>query len=418
MVYLSSPSKASSYISDTSSILGRRRSLPTTEIRYFPESHDQYQGPRYTYEDGVLRRYTGSQSVTASPSKVVVDNSLAAPYSSVTVAKPASFFLAHNDYEAAQLDAADGVIDGAHYGTPIYRKPESGAVVTPKYYVAHDPAQATRLDAADGVLDGKYYGAQIYSRGGTVASVTDCCTPEVNRSYVVARTPTDALRLDAADGVLDGAHYGAPIVSRPAIVSREIIPLPPTVPVTCVTPQYSTPSVVTTTTPSVVTTTRTVERHNPYAEQFLDLRAHLERDRLEFEQTKAREKQDLAIREARLQLEKERIELERERLRAETARLRAPPSPHRAPKPMPVPAPGPSGTIKVQTRQEAERLDMKDGIIDGKYNGVPIEVVGQGLLRPPPHLMGKRINPNQGKGNTPQSTPGSTPNRPPVPKPR
>lgn len=40
-----------------------------------------------------------------------------------------SFFLAHNDYEAAQLDAADGVIDGAHYGTPIYRKPESGAVV-------------------------------------------------------------------------------------------------------------------------------------------------------------------------------------------------------------------------------------------------------------------------------------------------
>lgn len=56
--------------------------------------------------------------------------------------------------------------------------------------------------------------------------------------------------------------------------------------------------------------------------------------------------------------------------------------------------------------QEGQQLDVKDGIIDGKFNGKQIIVEGSGPLIPPPHLMGKRLPPpgppgGKGKGGPP-----------------
>eukprot|EP01012_Entosiphon_sulcatum_P028510 TRINITY_DN344_c0_g1_i1.p2 TRINITY_DN344_c0_g1~~TRINITY_DN344_c0_g1_i1.p2 ORF type:complete len:227 (-),score=23.64 TRINITY_DN344_c0_g1_i1:3066-3746(-) len=70
---------------------------------------------------------------------------------------------------------------------------------------------AERLDAADGVIDGAYYGSKIVGGG-----------------YPASRPLTAAERLDAADGVIDGRYYGSRIVPSSSyyggVPSRAVVP--------------------------------------------------------------------------------------------------------------------------------------------------------------------------------------------------
>eukprot|EP00669_Euglena_mutabilis_P013066 TRINITY_DN7813_c0_g1_i1.p2 TRINITY_DN7813_c0_g1~~TRINITY_DN7813_c0_g1_i1.p2 ORF type:complete len:180 (+),score=38.03 TRINITY_DN7813_c0_g1_i1:26-541(+) len=122
-----SPERGPSLYSEAAA---RRRSYPAGEpLRYFDDApRVLYDGPRYSYEDGVLRRQDGSQRLSRSPTSVDDMSESVSPVT--TVAKPARYYVAGSDEEAVRLDAADGVIDGAHFGTPIYKSALSNPVAT------------------------------------------------------------------------------------------------------------------------------------------------------------------------------------------------------------------------------------------------------------------------------------------------
>lgn len=116
---------------------------------------------------------------------------------------------------AQKLDAADGVLDGRYYGTPIVeRRPYRG-------YVG---GAAERLDAADGVIDGAYYGRPIVQRSyaptysssvvpyGGRTYFDDSYPASYPAGYPAAYSGSAATALDAADGVLDGRYFGSRIV--------------------------------------------------------------------------------------------------------------------------------------------------------------------------------------------------------------
>jgi hypothetical protein len=83
---------------------------------------------------------------------------------------------------ALALDAADGVIDGRYFGSPIVgggapvgyagpvNYPYGSAIarpgfVAPRQHFGGQNAAARALDAADGVIDGRYFGRPVVSTG-------------------------------------------------------------------------------------------------------------------------------------------------------------------------------------------------------------------------------------------------------------
>ena len=81
-------------------------------------------------------------------------------------------------------------------------------VVDRPVYVARDQDLAAQLDAADGVMDGRYHGAPIAAQRGYGPSGS------VSRSQraIVAPDGRTAAELDAADGVMDGTYFGSSIL--------------------------------------------------------------------------------------------------------------------------------------------------------------------------------------------------------------
>eukprot|EP00670_Eutreptiella_braarudii_P004171 CAMPEP_0174300144 /NCGR_PEP_ID=MMETSP0809-20121228/58296_1 /TAXON_ID=73025 ORGANISM="Eutreptiella gymnastica-like, Strain CCMP1594" /NCGR_SAMPLE_ID=MMETSP0809 /ASSEMBLY_ACC=CAM_ASM_000658 /LENGTH=405 /DNA_ID=CAMNT_0015405685 /DNA_START=16 /DNA_END=1232 /DNA_ORIENTATION=- len=150
--------------------------------------------------------YPGRKVGGYSPAGYGLDSySSYAPMSSYSRRGPA-----YSTYGSSSLalDAADGVVDGTFYGRPIapsYGRPAYGA---PAYgpslstygastyrRPAYGPSAALSLDAADGVIDGAYFGSPIMSS-----------------SYGALVLRALVLRA-AADGVIDGAYFGSPIMS-------------------------------------------------------------------------------------------------------------------------------------------------------------------------------------------------------------
>lgn len=166
----------------------------------------------------------------------------AAPYTAAPFAGPGAAALA--------LDAADGVIDGRYFGSPVVGAAAHyaptyvpGAPFAPGPYwgapgpVAMAPAvhpygynfappvaapfapalaapnagAALALDAADGVIDGRYHGAPI---GVQAAPAVTAYQPAVvGQPTLVAGNTSSALALDAADGRIDGKYFGANIAT-------------------------------------------------------------------------------------------------------------------------------------------------------------------------------------------------------------
>ena len=161
-----------------------------------------------------------------------------------------SLYVAPNQQASKALDAADGVIDGRYYGTPIatqapYYASTPVASAAPTYVgtlapasaygrapmttygptsyggavVAGNQQQALSHDAADGVIDGKYHGNQVFSAAPTRALVPSYGTTYGATSYgpyggaVLATNQQHALAVDAADGVIDGKYYGNQVYS-------------------------------------------------------------------------------------------------------------------------------------------------------------------------------------------------------------
>eukprot|EP00667_Euglena_gracilis_P005022 EG_transcript_5052 len=156
---------------------------------------------------------------TAIPREVVIDddadtgNHTPAPFSSRS---------AHQDPIIVQTEVQEPVIIHQAGGSVIRTR------ALDEYYVAPDVPTAAQLDAADGVLDGKYFGKDIYTEEGGRIVVGSGPShtyvldhPAGSHVHVVHETApspmyavgnaSDAVRLDAADGALDGAYYGAPI---------------------------------------------------------------------------------------------------------------------------------------------------------------------------------------------------------------
>jgi cell division protein FtsL len=135
--------------------------------------------------------------------------------------------------------------------------------------------------------------------------------------------------------------------------------------------------------------TTVVQREVPgaaaFAAEFHDLRDMLDRDRANFESSRSQFERAMAERELKVKLDEEKLTSEWSRLRAEQEALEKKNS---------------ADTIVVKTLQEGQAMDVKDGVIDGKFNGKQIVVEGVGPLIPPPHLMGKRVPP-PGKGGPP-----------------
>eukprot|EP00992_Anisonema_acinus_P015800 TRINITY_DN9896_c0_g2_i2.p1 TRINITY_DN9896_c0_g2~~TRINITY_DN9896_c0_g2_i2.p1 ORF type:complete len:462 (-),score=116.00 TRINITY_DN9896_c0_g2_i2:58-1389(-) len=151
---------------------------------------------------------------------------------------------------ARALDAADGVIDGKHFGAPIAvggvstygtpalpttTLPTYGSTALPAYGSSYGTAANARaLDAADGVIDGKYFGAPITTAAApsTLAGATTSYRSPMATSYygtgalarppAIATTPGNALALDAADGVIDGKHFGSQITAAPTGYSTSL----------------------------------------------------------------------------------------------------------------------------------------------------------------------------------------------------
>ena len=135
---------------------------------------------------------------------------------------------------AAELDAADGVMDGTFFGHPIverFQEPPTrhlrpsypstasyspsrrlrAEVVPPPTFtdspVVNHTSTAATLDAADGVMDGKFFGHPIVERFPAPRT-----TPARfrTRSVPTRRYPD----LDVVDGVVDNTVYGQPILEH------------------------------------------------------------------------------------------------------------------------------------------------------------------------------------------------------------
>lgn len=130
-----------------------------------------------------------------------------------------------------------------------------------------------------------------------------------------------------------------------------------------------------------------------FAAEFSDLRNMLDKDRAAFELTRQQFEKSIAEREMNLKVGEEKLRAAEQAFKAET-------------------------TVTVKTIQEAQSLDVRDGIIDGKINGKQIIIEGQGPLVPPPHLMGKRLPPpGMGKGKGGPPPPGKGGKGGPMPPP-
>jgi hypothetical protein len=143
---------------------------------------------------------------------------------------------------AHALDAADGVIDGRHFGRPIVQAgaaPAFGGFAQPAFasyapttfggfhaaptYFGGASSTAAALDAADGVIDGRHFGRPIVQAGaapafgGFAQPAFASYAPTTFGGFHAAPTyfggaSSTAAALDAADGVIDGRHFGRPIV--------------------------------------------------------------------------------------------------------------------------------------------------------------------------------------------------------------
>mmetsp|Transcript_93459 Transcript_93459/g.157094 ORF Transcript_93459/g.157094 Transcript_93459/m.157094 type:complete len:378 (+) Transcript_93459:30-1163(+) len=185
--------------------------------------------------------------------------------------RPAAPVVATSQSSALALDAADGVIDGKFYGSPVgvsaptYAAPAPVTYAAPAYVaptyaapvVAGTQSSALALDAADGVIDGKYFGSQVavaaptYAAPATYAPATYAPAAYAAPTYaapapvtyaaptyaapVVAGTQSSALALDAADGVIDGKYFG----SQVAVAAPSYVP-----PATFAAPTYAAPATV------------------------------------------------------------------------------------------------------------------------------------------------------------------------------
>jgi len=138
---------------------------------------------------------------------------------------------------ANRLDAADGVMDGRYFGTPIAGATMSGHPAARGYGAPAYGAYGAPAYGAYGAPAYGAYGAPAYGYGGygaalggpRIVSVTRSTVPLTGYGGLVggytsplayggygAPMASSALALDAADGVIDGRCFGAPIAS-PAI---------------------------------------------------------------------------------------------------------------------------------------------------------------------------------------------------------
>lgn len=311
-------------------------------------------------------------------------------------------------YASQALDAADGVIDGKYFGHPIVQGTNafSGSAFSGTFTSApmstpyrSSAAAALALDAADGVMDGKYFGHQIAEVPSMMATT----------SYVPSTTYLTSPVTHFAPAPVYAPAPAPSIFTAPAPVYTPSVVLPPT-DMTVITnvPPLGTTSV------SVVDchgmpgqqvhqpvqhhvhtqeTTTYIQKQIPgaaaFAEEFRDLRSMLDRDRASFEQMRLEFERTMAERESRLKMDQEKLAAEWAKFRSEskvTQKTSSITTSHEI--------------IKVKTLKDGQDLDVKDGIIDGKFNGKQIVVDGVGPLVPPPHLMGKRVGPAAGAAGT------------------
>lgn len=159
---------------------------------------------------------------------------------------------------AYALDAADGVIDGRYYGSPIvqcgppqyapqYAQPAFAAPVAyaapaPVTYTAPTQKAAYALDAADGVIDGRYYGNQVaVNRPPHGHGHPHGRHPPISSAYAPVAYATTAPAYAAPTYVTPATGYYQP--TRPS-TSRAHTPMAyaTSAPVTYSAPTYVTPA--------------------------------------------------------------------------------------------------------------------------------------------------------------------------------
>lgn len=144
-----------------------------------------------------------------------------------------------------------------------------------------------------------------------------------------------------------------------------------------------------------------VQRRLPGAEtiaaEFHDLRAMLERDRQQFEFSRQEFERSIAEREMKLKVDQEKLTGEWGRFRTEESSFKEMQS-KKLTEIEEALRKTRHDVITVKTMKEAQELDVRDGIIDGKFNGKQIVIEGHGPLVPPAHLMGKRVGPPSSTG--------------------
>lgn len=117
---------------------------------------------------------------------------------------------------AAALDAADGVIDGRYFGSPIVgAAAPTYAYAAPTYTAAAYSAPVAAFGGYAPTYTGYGYGAPVYSGatyGAAYAAPAFAAPAYAAPAYGATNA---ALALDAADGVIDGRYFGAQI-AQPA----------------------------------------------------------------------------------------------------------------------------------------------------------------------------------------------------------
>jgi hypothetical protein len=181
--------------------------------------------------DGVIDgRYFGRPIVGGAPALTTFAPTITPSFAPTSFGVPA--FGASSS--ALALDAADGVIDGRHFGRPIVQSAPQFAPTFPAGFPTAYPttvgafptaypttfgasSSALALDAADGVIDGRHFGRPIVQSGFPQASFPTTFASGYHTGFPTSFAPSsNALALDAADGVIDGRHFGRPIVQQPA----------------------------------------------------------------------------------------------------------------------------------------------------------------------------------------------------------
>jgi hypothetical protein len=174
----------------------------------------------------------GAPSVYGSPFVSGASFGYGAPfgttYGATTYGAPfAGSFVGGASSTAAALDAADGVIDGKHFGRPIVQAgaPAFAGGLVPYTGVASQvvagPSFVGAAPVSYGAVPAQYYGGYgVPSYGATYAPATYGApvygaAPVANYGYGYGRSAQRAAALDAADGVIDGKHFGRPIVQKP-----------------------------------------------------------------------------------------------------------------------------------------------------------------------------------------------------------